>query len=44
MSQILTLPLFSWLNGTVMIGIFVLVVIGLVAAVFMLMNNDKPKK
>lgn len=43
MTQFLTLSLVSWLNGTIMIGIFVLVVVGLVAAVFMLMNSDKQK-
>jgi hypothetical protein len=40
----LNLPLVSWTNGTIMIGIFALVVVGLVAAVFLLMNSDKPKK
>lgn len=39
----LNLPLVSWINGTIMIGVFVLVVIGLVVAVFLLMNSDKPK-
>ncbi|WP_339660497.1 hypothetical protein [uncultured Polaribacter sp.] len=39
-----TLPLVSWINGTIMIGVFVLVVVGLIAAVFLLMNSDKPKK
>ncbi|WP_445749078.1 hypothetical protein [Polaribacter sp.] len=43
-SQFYNISLVSWANGTIMIGIFVLVVIGLVAAVFMLMNSDKPKK
>ncbi|WP_339882005.1 hypothetical protein [Polaribacter vadi] len=38
------IPLVSWLNGTIVIGVFVLVVIGLVAAVFMLMNTDKKAK
>ncbi|MGK0414103.1 MAG: Mg2+ and Co2+ transporter CorA, partial [Polaribacter sp.] len=37
----LNIPLVSWVNGTIMIGVFVLVVIGLVAAVFLLMNSDK---
>lgn len=41
----LNLPFVSWANGTVMIGVFVLVVVGLVAAVFLLMNSDqKPTK
>lgn len=35
------LPLVSWINGTVMIGVFALVVVGLVIAVFLLMNSDK---
>lgn len=33
--------LVSWTNGTIMIGVFALVVVGLVAAVFLLMNSDK---
>ncbi|WP_262712483.1 MULTISPECIES: hypothetical protein [unclassified Polaribacter] len=37
----LNVPLVSWVNGTIMIGVFVLVVIGLVLAVFLLMNSDK---
>jgi hypothetical protein len=41
----LTLPQVSWINGTIMIGIFALVVVGLVVTVFLLMKNDKkPKK
>ena len=40
----LNLPLVSWVNGTIMIGIFALVVIGLVVAVFLLMKNDKKAK
>ncbi|MBG7612488.1 hypothetical protein IU405_09550 [Polaribacter sp. BAL334] len=43
-TQVSNISLVSWTNGTIMIGIFVLVVIGLVAAVFLLMNSDKPKK
>lgn len=35
------LPLVSWANGTVMIGVFVLVVVGLILAVYLLMNSDK---
>jgi Mg2+ and Co2+ transporter CorA len=42
--NLLNLPLVSWTNGTIMIGVFVAVVIGLVVAVFLLMNSDKPKK
>jgi hypothetical protein len=44
MMNLLKLPLVSWANGTIMIGVFALVVIGLVVAVFLLMNTDKPKK
>lgn len=33
-TQVSNISLVSWTNGTIMIGIFVLVVIGLVAAVF----------
>jgi hypothetical protein len=41
----LFLPLYSWDNGAfIMIGIFALVIIGLVAAVFLLMGTDKKKK
>jgi hypothetical protein len=41
--NLLNIPLVSWVNGTIMIGVFVVVVIGLVAAVFLLMNSDKLK-
>ncbi len=37
----MNIPLVSWTNGTIMIGVFALVVIGLVVAVFLLMNSDK---
>ncbi|MEO9570507.1 MAG: hypothetical protein ABJH82_11690 [Polaribacter sp.] len=40
----LSLPQVSWINGTIMIGVFALVVVGLVIAVFLLMNNDKKRK
>ncbi|WP_274704105.1 hypothetical protein [Polaribacter marinus] len=40
----LNTPLVSWVNGTIMIGIFALVVVGLVVAVYLLMSNDKAKK
>ncbi|MEE9406918.1 MAG: hypothetical protein V3V28_02465 [Polaribacter sp.] len=39
--KFLNLPLVSWVNGTIMIGVFALVVIGLVVAVYLLMNTDK---
>jgi multisubunit Na+/H+ antiporter MnhB subunit len=42
--QLYNISLVSWTNGIIMIGIFVLVVVGLVVAVLMLMNSDKPKK
>ncbi len=35
------LPLVSWGNGTLMIGVFAVVAIGLVVALFLLMNSDK---
>jgi hypothetical protein len=38
------IPLVSWTNGTVMIGVFALVVIGLVIAVFLLMSSDTKAK
>ena len=38
------LPLVSWTNGTIMIGVFVLVVVGLVATVLLLMKSDKKAK
>ncbi|WP_299016114.1 hypothetical protein [uncultured Polaribacter sp.] len=37
----INLPLVSWINGTIMIGVFALVVVGLVVAIFLLMNSDK---
>ena len=40
----INIPQVSWINGTIMIGIFALVVVGLVVAVFLLMNNDKKAK
>lgn len=42
--NLLNLPLVSWTNGTIMIGVFALVVVGLVTAVILLMNSDKTKK
>jgi phosphotransferase system glucose/maltose/N-acetylglucosamine-specific IIC component len=39
------LPLYSHDNGTfIMIGVFALVIIGLVAAVLLMMRSDKKKK
>jgi hypothetical protein len=39
------LPLYSWGNGSfIMIFVFGLVIIGLIAAVFFMMNSDKKKK
>ncbi|WP_262510187.1 MULTISPECIES: hypothetical protein [Polaribacter] len=40
----LTIPQVSWVNGTIMIGIFALVVVGLVVAVYLLMSTDKKAK
>lgn len=41
----LFLPLYSWDNGELIkIGIFALVIIGLLVAVFFLMETDKKKK
>ncbi len=41
----LFLPLFDFNNGAfIMIGIFSLVILGLVGAVMFLMNTDKKKK
>ncbi len=41
----LVLPLFNYGNGAfIMIVIFALVILGLVGAVFLLMNTDKKKK
>jgi hypothetical protein len=42
--KFLNLPQVSWVNGTIMIGIFALVVVGLVVAIFLLMNSDKKPK
>lgn len=41
----LILPLFDFTNGAfIMIGVFLLVILGLVGAVMMMMNSDKKKK
>ena len=40
----LNFSLVSWVNGTVMIGVFAVVVIGLIAAIFLLINSDKKVK
>ncbi|MFC2109060.1 hypothetical protein ACFLSU_00680 [Bacteroidota bacterium] len=39
-----TIPLASWTNGIVLIGVFALVCIGLITAVILLMYTDKKKK
>ena len=44
----LNLPLVSWTNGTIMIGVFALVCVGLVAALLLLVfggskRQDKPQ-
>ncbi|MFN0728505.1 MULTISPECIES: hypothetical protein [Polaribacter] len=38
------LPLVSWTNGTILIGVFAVVCVGLVAAVMLLMTTDKKKE
>ncbi|WP_396209886.1 hypothetical protein [Flavobacterium sp.] len=41
----LAIPLYSHDNGTfIMIGVFALVIIGLVGAVLLMMSSDKSKK
>ncbi|MBL7887037.1 MAG: hypothetical protein JNJ52_09830 [Flavobacterium sp.] len=41
----LALPLYSWDNGAfIMIGVFALVILGLVGIVLMMMNSNKNKK
>lgn len=40
----INLPLVSWVNGTIMIGVFALVVIGLTVALILLVNSGKNKK
>jgi hypothetical protein len=41
----LTIPLYSWNNGAfIMIGVFALVIIGLVGAIFLMMGSNKNKK
>ncbi len=41
----LALPLYSWDNGAfIMIGVFALVIIGLVGIVLMMMNSNKKNK
>jgi Mg2+ and Co2+ transporter CorA len=38
------LPLVSWTNGTIMIGVFALVCVGLVTALLLLVNSGKKTK
>lgn len=41
----LNIPLYSWENGAfIMTVIFGLVIIGIIAGVYLMMNNDKSKK
>jgi len=41
----LVISLYSWENGAIiMVGVFALVIIALVGAVFLMMNSDKKKK
>ncbi|WP_290831645.1 hypothetical protein [Flavobacterium sp.] len=38
-------PLYSWDNGAfIMVGVFSLVIIGLVSAIFLMMGSNKKKK
>ncbi|WP_089046932.1 hypothetical protein [Flavobacterium aquatile] len=38
-------PLYSWDNGAfIMIGVFALVIIGLISAIFLMMGSNKKKK
>jgi flagellar basal body-associated protein FliL len=38
-------PLYSWDNGAfIMIGVFAVVIIGLVSAIFLMMGSNKKKK
>lgn len=39
----LNLPLVSWTNGTIMIGVFALVCVGLVVALLLLVNSGSKK-
>ncbi len=40
-----TIPLYNFSNGAfIMIVVFGLVIIGLIAGVYLMMNNDKKKK
>lgn len=39
------LPLVSWTNGTIMIGVFAFVVVGLIVTLLLLINSgSKPKE
>lgn len=41
----LIIPLYSHDNGTfIMVGVFTLVIVGLVGAIFLMMGSDKKKK
>ena len=40
----LNLPLVSWINGTIMIGVFALVCIGLVVTLLLLINSGSKKQ
>jgi len=39
-----TLPLVNWVNGTIMIGVFALVCVGLVTMLLLFMNSEKKKE
>lgn len=38
------IPLVSWGNGTIMIGVFAIVVVILISVVYALINSDKNSK
>ena len=44
MIQLVTIPLVSWTNGTIMIAIFGLVCIGLVVTLLLLISTGKKKE
>ncbi|POS01942.1 hypothetical protein [Flavobacterium croceum] len=45
MTQLSILPLYSWEQGSfIMIGVFSLVCLGLVGAIFLMMGSSKKKK
>ena len=39
-----TISLVSWTNGTIMIGVFAIVCVGLISVILLLINSDKKNK